>query len=392
MLGQGKVGGMNVYVRELSRNFSAMGLKVDIFTRCHGGQESETPIEEEGVRVIHLPAGPLDAPLDGFFSHLPGFVEEVRRVRQREALDYQVVHSHYWLSGWAGRRLAQEWEVPHVATFHTLAKAKMQARPGEREPFLRSEVERELMASADLIISSSPQEKEAMVRLYGASEEGIQIVPPGVDLSLFRPLDGQEARSRIGLNGEKIILYVGRIEPLKGLELLCQATAIMEIDEPFRVLVIGGDLEGEKEVVRLKSLSQQTETSPALEFVGRMDQRMLPVYYSAADVCVVPSYYESFSLVALEAMACGTPVVACRVGGMPVVVQHGRTGYLHSWRCPEPFATSLEAILSSVGLQRSMSLAARERAESMGWDRAAGRIYELYQSLPPPRGGRPARA
>ena len=383
LLGEGKAGGMNVYVRELSQKLGAMGLEVDIFTRCHGGQEADTIALGDNVRVIHLPGGPVDADLGTFVAYLPDFIQAMDLYRRQHGLHYQVVHSHYWLAGWVGREVARGWDLPHVVTFHTLAEAKKQARSGEQEPHIRSAIEAELMASAQLVISFSDQERETMVRLYGAPAERIQIVPCGVDLSVFRPLDILEARQRLGLNGEKIILYVGRIEPLKGLELLCQATAIMEVDEPFKVLIIGGGPEAEGDIKRLKSMSQGLGIGDAVEFVGRMDQMALPVYYSAADVCVVPSYYESFSLVALEAMACGTPVVACRVGGLPTVIDHGRTGYLHSWRCPEPFADSLQVLLASGGLKRSMGMAARKRAESMGWDAVAEATYHLYESVVP---------
>ena len=380
-LGEGKAGGMNVYVRELSRSLGALGLQIDIFTRCHEGQESDVVYLAEGARVVHLPGGPQRADMESLFSYLPEFVEQVHRFQQREGLQFQVVHSHYWLSGWVGGELAHDWNVPHVVSFHTLAKAKMQARAGEREPALRSIIEGQLMTSTELVVSLSHQEKEAMVRLYGAPEDRIEVVPCGVDLSLFRPLDVAKARQRLGLNGEKIILYVGRIEPLKGLELLCQVAAIMEYEEPFKVLIIGGDPEAEGEVDRLRDMGHEMGIGHALEFLGRMDQETLPFYYSAADVCVVPSYYESFGLVALEAMACGTPVVACRVGGLPGVVQHGLTGYLHPWRCPEPFADSVEVILSSRRLQKSMGEAAREWAISMGWDSIAAQISCLYDSL-----------
>jgi D-inositol-3-phosphate glycosyltransferase len=237
------------------------------------------------------------------------------------------------------------------------------------------------MASAQLVIASSHHEKEAMVQLYDAPGDRIEVVPCGVDLSLFRPLDIEESRKKLGLNGEKVIIYVGRIEPIKGLELLLRSTAIMEVQDSLKVLVVGSDMAREAEVKRLKELAEVLGVKDIMEFVGIVDQKLLPLYYNAADVCVVPSYYESFGLVALESLACGTPVVASRVGGLPTVVEHGRTGYLLPWRCPEPFADSLEMILSSKGLQKSMSLAARKRAEGMGWGTVAGETYRLYNSL-----------
>ena len=383
-LGEGKAGGMNVYVRELARHLGSMGIKVDIFTRCHsdlhGSPDHVKEIVELGndVRVVHLKGGPPEANLDTLYSCLPSFLDELRRFSEVEGICYQMVHSHYWLSGWVGRKAAESWGVPHVVTFHTLAELKVQARAGEREFPFRSLVEKELMASARWIIAYSPREKEAMVRLYDAPDDHIQLIPCGVDLSLFKPLDIGEARKKLGLNGEKVIVYVGRIEPIKGLDLLLQSTAIMERKDSLKVLVIGGDPKRDGEVKRLKELAQELGIENVMEFVGIVDQRLLPLYYNAADVCVVPSYYESFGLVALEALACGTPVVASRVGGLPAVVQHGRTGYLLSWRCPEPFADSLEVILESVGLQKSMSLAARKWAEGMGWEMVAEETYRLY--------------
>ena len=379
--GEGKAGGMNVYVRELSRQLGMLGTEVDVFTRCHAGHEEGVVNLGHHVRLVHLKGGPEEAKPDVLHAHLPSFLAELYRFNRHERVEYQAVHSHYWLSGWLGRAVAESLAVPHIVTFHTLAKLKMQARAGEGEPILRSEEEKRLMASAQLIIASSLHEKEAMVRLYDAPGNRIRVVPCGVDLSLFRPLDMGEARKKLGLNGEKVIIFVGRIEPIKGLELLLKSAAIMELESPMKVLVVGGDSTRDGVLPGLEELAVELGIRNRTEFVGIVDQRLLPLYYNAADVCVVPSYYESFGLVALEALACGTPVVASRVGGLAAVVQHGRTGYLLSWRCPEPLADSLEAILASDGLQRSMSLAARQRAEGMGWDTVAEETRRLYDSL-----------
>lgn len=379
--GQGKSGGMNVYTRELARSLGNLGIQVDLFTRIH--PETENMVEQISpmVRVVHLPGGETEAPMESLFRHLPSFVEELRDFRLTNHLDYQVVHSHYWLSGWVGRALAQELTVPHVVTFHTLGRIKMQSRAGEVEPPERQVVEQELMASAQRIVAFSPHERDAMVRLYNADANRIEMAPCGVDLSLFRPLDQRQARERLGLNGERVFLYVGRLEPLKGLDLLLHTAAQLETCEPIRVLVVGGDANGGQEVDKLRRLARTLNVEDVFDFVGRVDQEELPLYYNAADVCVVPSYYESFGLAALEAMACGTPVVAARVGGLSTIVQHGRTGYLKSWRCPEGFANSLEMIVASARLQRSMGLAARKRAEGMGWDQVAGQVSRLYDTL-----------
>jgi glycosyltransferase involved in cell wall biosynthesis len=260
------------------------------------------------------------------------------------------------------------------------------------EPVRRKEVERELMASAHRIIAFSPHERDAMVRLYGADAERIQLVPGGVDLSLFRPLDRQEARARLGLNGGKVLLCVSRVEPLKGLELLVHTATQLETCQEVRVVVVGGDASKGREIDRLRQLARDLKVDGVFDFVGRVDHQDLPLYYNAADVCVVPSYYESFGFAALESMACGTPVVASRVGGLSTIIQHGRTGYLKSWRCPEAFATSLEMIMSSERLQWSMGRAARRRAEGMGWDKVAARIVQVYDSQAGPTGQAPPEA
>lgn len=380
--GEGKSGGMNVYVRQLALVLGSLGVRVDIFTREHPRSDTSSiePISPM-ARVVHLPGGEPDTPMAGLFGYLPGFLEGVRGFQEEHGLSYDLVHSHYWLSGWVGRALSRWQAVPHVVTFHTLALIKLQARAGEVEPAERKRVERELLASADRVIAFTPHEKDAMVRLYAADPWRITVTPGGVDLSLFRPLDRRQARDRLGLNGGKVLLYVGRLEPLKGLELLLQTAAQLETCHQVRMVVVGGGGAGDEEVERMRRLARSLRVEELFDFVGRVDQNELPFYYNAADVCVVPSYYESFGLAALESMACGTPVVATRVGGLATIVQHGRTGYLKPWRCPEAFANSLEMLMSSTRLQHSMGLAARRRAEGMGWDKVAARVYRVYASL-----------
>ena len=372
---------MNVYVREVSRNLGRTGVPVDVFTRRHEGHCSGVIEMEDNVRLVHLEGGPDAATPNELYPYRQPFLEELLQHARDEDARYRLVHSHYWLSGWVGSRAASQWGVPHVVTFHTLGDVKMQAKAGERESNERGAVERELAATARLIIASSSHEQDALVHLYEADRGRIEVVPCGVDLSLFKPLDSGEARRRLGLNGERVVLYVGRLEAIKGVDLLLQSAAIMDGKDSLKVLVVGGDATRDGEVGRLKGVAEELGIGEVMEFVGMVDQSLLPLYYNAADVCVVPSYYESFGLVALEALACGTPVVASRVGGLPTVVQHARTGYLQSWRCPEPFADSLEMILGSKGLRNSMSREARKRAEGMGWEMVAEETSRLYDSL-----------
>lgn len=377
--GVGKAGGMNVYVRQLAAALGELGVAVDVFTRNH--PEAAAFIEDAGplVRVVHLPGGGDDVPMEGLFDHLPGFLEAVAGFCSEAGMTYDAVHSHYWMSGWVGQRLARRMGVPHAVTFHTMALIKLQARAGESETPERQQVERELIADADRVVAFSPHERDSMVRLYGGDAERITLVPCGVDLSRFQPLERSEARLRLGLNGEKVLLFVGRMEELKGLDLLVHTAAQMETSDGMRVLVVGGDDGKQGEGERIRRLARNLDVDDIFDFVGRVDQAELPVYYSAADVCVVPSFYESFGLAALESMACGTPVVASRVGGLSTVVQHGRTGYLKSWRCPEAFANSVEMILSSKALQDSMGDAARRRAQDMSWERVAERMLAIYE-------------
>ena len=379
--GQGKAGGMNVHVRELAKAMANRGVTVDVFTREHDYQCDGGEAESDGVNYVHVPAGPYDAPLGDLPNYLDEFVAGVGEYQQRNNVRYLAIHSHYWLSGWAGSRLAAATGTPQVVTFHTLSRIKLQSRSGEQEPAVRQETEERIIAEADCVVAFSPHERDAMVRLYGADRDRVSLIPCGVDLSRFRPIGRTEARQQLGLNGHKVMLYVGRIEPLKGADLLLHAAAALESEEGVQVLVVGSDAEGSGDLERLHQLSDDLQLGDAVEFVGRVPQERLALYYSAADVCVVPSFYESFGLAALESMACGTPVVASRVGGLSTIVQHGRTGYLKSWRCPEAFAQSLEMIMANEDLRDSMGRAARNRAETLSWDQVAGRLLALYGRL-----------
>ena len=379
--GQGKAGGMNVHVRELAKAMANRGATVDVFTREHDYQCDGGEAEGDGVNYFHVAAGPHDAPLGDLSNYLDEFVAGMRECQQRNNVRYLAIHSHYWLSGWAGLRLAAATGTPQVVTFHTLSRIKLQSRSGEQEPAARQETEERIIAEADCVVAFSPHERDAMVRLYGADRNRVSLIPCGVDLNRFRPIGRATARRELGLNGHKVMLYVGRIEPLKGADLLLHAAASLESEDGVQVLVVGSDADGSGDLERLHQLSNELQLGDTVEFVGRVPQERLALYYSAADVCVVPSFYESFGLAALESMACGTPVVATRVGGLSTIVQHGRTGYLKSWRCPEAFAQSLEMIMANEDLRDSMGRAARNRAETLSWDQVAGRLLALYGRL-----------
>ena len=379
-LGERDTGGMNVYVLQVAKELGRCGHSVDVYTRRHDPNDPQIIELGPNARVIHLDAGPYYRAKESLHRYIPEFLSSLYQFQQREGIYYDLIHSHYWLSGCAGVDLSQEWGVPHVTTFHTLAKTKMQARAGEKESQLRVDAEFRVMRSVDAIVVSTDEEREDLSRLYRVHPHKVWVIPAGVDLELFRPLNKSRARQALGLKEKRIILSVGRMDPLKGLDMLIGAMARMEDATDTRLVVVGGDPGRDRELKRLNTVSAQLGLQDLVSFAGAVDQTELPTYYSAADVFVMPSYYESFGLVALEAMACGTPVIASRVGGLRTLVKDGETGYLVPWRCPEPYAQRLDILMANPALRESMGRAARDKALTMGWDGVAGRMSGLYLS------------
>ena len=380
-LGERDTGGMNVYLLQVAKELGRRGNKVDVYTRYHEPADPEIVDLGDNARVVHLRAGPYIETKESLHRYIPEFLGNLYRFQRSEGAAYDLIHSHYWLSGCAGAELSRKWRVPHVTTFHTLAKRKMLARPGERESRLRVRTESRVMKSADAIVVSTEHEREDLSALYQVSPHKVRVVPAGVDLDLFRPLDKARSRRKLGLTEKKVVLSVGRIEPLKGLDTLIGAFAGMDDTSNTRLLIVGGDREGDRELTRLKSVAARLGVRDAVTFVGAVDQTELPTYYSAADVFVLPSYYESFGLVALEAMACGIPVISSRVGGPRTFVTEGETGFLIPWRNPEPYANRLDLLVENPALRESMDRAARAKASAMGWDKVANSVLDLYSSL-----------
>ncbi len=380
-VGEKDTGGMSVYVHQLARQLGGLGIEVDVYTRAHDPSDPETIELGRNARVVHIPAGPLKVAKEQIFDYLGDFLSGMRRFKETNELTYDLLHSHYWFSGKVAGTLAREWGVPHIATFHTLVEIKRRARVGEQEPEVRISVEHQVTASVDRIIVSTHHERRALHRLYGVAGERVSVIPPGVDLDLFHPGSQAAARVRLGLNGERTLLYVGRLEPIKGVEVLLHTLVSMEDPNGIRLMVVGGGDEQDAEMERLKELSRALFIDDQVDFMGRSEHQDLPIYYQAADVTVVPSYYESFGLVALEAMACGTPVVAARVGGLQTMVKDSQTGYLVPWHCADAFADRLEVLLANEALRQSMGREARSFAESMGWERTAASIANVYEGL-----------
>lgn len=380
-LGRRDTGGMNVYVRELSRELGRRGHQVDVFTRWHEGVVSPVETLGPGARVIHLPAGPADLDKESIHHYLPEFLAHLKRFCREQGLSYDLIHSHYWLSGLVGMELEREWGRPHLAMFHTLGEVKNRARRGEVEPPHRIAAERAIMGQADLIVAATPHEAEEMTNLYGASPQRIVVIPCGVDLELFRPYDQVQARQALGLNGHKVLLFVGRLEPLKGVELLLRTVAQLEERDELEVLVVGGGPQSEEMAARWQEMAASLGLREQVRFLGAVPQERLPLFYSAADIEVVPSYHESFGMVAVEALACGTPVVAFRVGGLKYTVRDGENGFLVSWRCPEAMAERLDLLLGSELLRHSLGQAARDSVLDLGWPLIADKIEDVYCRL-----------
>ena len=378
--GSKDTGGMSVYLHQLAQTLGRLGFLVDIYTRVHDSHDPMLVTVDENVRVIHVRAGPVRAPKNDLFRYLPRFMAQVKAYQQKHNLSYAMVHTHYWLSGLVGQALASEWGAPHVTTFHTLVEIKARARAGEKESDARSASERQVVASVDRIIVSTAHERGALQRLYDADEKKVRVVHPGVDLDLFKPGDQRAARDQLGLNGHHTLLYVGRLDPIKGLEVLLHTLSSMETPRGVHLLVAGGN-EHDEEYRRLNGVARKLDVQSKVEFLGSVEHTLLPLYYQAADVCVVPSYYESFGLVALEAMACGTPVVASRVPGLEAIVKDNRSGYLVAWHCPDAFSDRLEVLLANDALRQSMGREAHAQAQEMSWDGAARCVAEVYAEL-----------
>ena len=372
---------MNVYVMEVAKELGRLGNQVDVYTRFHDPDDPQIVEIGESARVVHIKAGPYFETKQTLHQHIPEFLAGLRLFRQLDGIAYDMVHSHYWLSGSAGLELSQEWDVPHVATFHTLAKRKLRSRPGETESGLRMRAEADVMRGVDKMVVSTEEERDDVARLYEVAQENVDVIPGGVNLNIFGRSDKASARQALGIKEDKVILSVGRAEPLKGLDILIGALHRMDDLPNTRLVLVGGQPGRDRELDRLKAMAGALGIQDRITFAGAVIQSELPKYMSAADVFAMPSYHESFGLAALEAMACGIPVVAARVGGLKTIVRNGETGYLIEWHCPEPFAQQLDVLLSNPALRTSMGREARTRAEQMSWSRTGSALAETYAGL-----------
>ncbi len=377
--GQGDSGGMNVYVRELVSSLAQAGVQSDVFVRRWDDTTPDIVEVEPGFRVVHVEAGPADLAKEQLPDVVDAFADGVRE-HLRELGDVDALHANYWLSGVAGHRLKHELDLPLVSTFHTLARVK--AETGDTEPQRRVQAEAQVIGCSDAILASCVAEADQLVRLYGADPDRIEIVAPGVDHAFFSPGDRVGARRalrHLGFGDGPILLFVGRIQPLKGLDVAVRALA--ELGRADATLVVVGGASGPggaTEVERINKLVAELGLANQIRFVDPVPHHLLSTYYRAADVCLVPSRSESFGLVALEAAACGTPVVAAAVGGLRTLIEHERSGFLVEGRDPAAFAAYTEEILSSHAIARELADQAAHRACDYTWSTAAARLRRVY--------------
>ncbi|MBI5957365.1 MAG: glycosyltransferase [Chloroflexi bacterium] len=392
-LGGKKTGGMNVYVRDLACEFGRRGIHVDIFTRRSHPDQPSVVMMSDTVRVIHVAAGPpSDLGTSQVYPYLPQFVENVLNFVAEQSMVYDVIYSHYWLSGWVAHELRARWQVPVVQMFHTLGRMKnrIASDPGQQEAKIRIFTETDIMSWADRLIAATPAELAQMLWLYRADRRKIEVIPPGVNLHRFRALPQAGARARIGvLPDHQMLLFVGRIEPLKGVDNILRAVALLRASDPVLledvcVCVIGGSIDDDTpdaEMQRLFALRDELDLGDRVNFLGARDQDVLIYYYSAAEALIMPSDYESFGMVALEAMACGTPVIASEVGGLAYLIQDGVTGFHVPTREPAALAERIRLILAESELRAEISRAARQTAEDYAWPRIADRLLNVFENL-----------
>lgn len=371
-------GGMSTYLRGLALALAEAGHQVDLFTRT--AHSDRAGVQELGpnVRLVTIDDGLGCLEKQQIYPHCKTIAASIENICRQETGHYDFIFSHYWLSGCVGKFLGRNWQIPHLVMFHTLGKAKNEACPGENEPRVRLENEEKLARTCDRIIVAAKQEKEKIQTYFALSPEKIATIPCGIDRALFKPNNPHEQSSR---GKQKIILSVGRIEPVKGFDLLLNAAALLPAEDHYKVVIVGGDELSSSPAARMKETAAELGLSGKVHFAGVVEHELLPLYYNSADVTVVPSYYESFGLVAMESIACGTPVVAAPVGVLPELISSDDDdsfGCLVNDRSPADWAAKIrERYLKPKQINQAEIDA---RFASYNWTEAASRLEELLYS------------
>jgi len=378
-LGSRDTGGMSVYVHELSKELGHLGHMVDIYTR-HNQTTPKVMKLHDCVRLIHLHLGETEyLPKVEMYPYLGDYFRQLDGFRLANRIEYDLIHSHYWLSGMLGIWAQEAWERPHVVMFHSLGAVKNDTGVGIPEPEIRLATETAIIKRCHRILAPTHREKERLVNFYDAFPDKIGVIPCGVDLNLFFPMNQCTARNRLGLTlDDTLVLFVGRFDSIKGLSRLLEAMQYLKHRQRLRLLIIGGDSVNTPEGQQLLGLANAFGIKDSIEFIGRIEQKDLPIYYNAADVMVMPSYYESFGLVSLEALACGTPVVATPVGVMDTIIKEGQNGQLALNGSAKSIA---EAIDRMTFLLPSVSPnAIRKTVQMFGWPAIASAIVKEYDN------------
>lgn len=378
-LGSRDTGGMSVYIRETARELGRLGHKVDVFTRVHDPEDRLMESLGPNTRLVHLRAGGDEAIHKlVLYSYLPDFACALEGFRKSNDLRYDLIFSHYWLSGQVGQEVGGWWNVPHITMFHTLGVIKNGLGVGEEEPELRLECEKDLAQGCHRVIAATEREKDILVNVCGASSDRVSVIPCGVNSRTFRPIPRDIARDSTGLGDGKVVLFVGRIEPLKGIDSLLRGFAGLPPGISARLVIIGGDGGSQTEIAQLRGLARDLGIEDRVSFLGTVKHELMPYYYNAADVCVVPSHYESFGLVPLESLACGTPVVATDVGDLRNIILQGETGYIVPDNGPETLTEKIAEVLSWPGRSTRRSRMIRSSVKDYSWAGVAARISEVF--------------
>ena len=392
-MGGAKTGGMNIYIRELSRVLGSLGYHVDIFTRRSHEFEAETDLSiGENVQVIHLKAGPpMPLAPESQYAHLSEFTAELMAFATLRNIHYDIVYSHYWLSGWVAAKLKEAWGIPFVHMFHTLGHMKRRIKVNAHyQPDRRILTEMRVVEWADRIIAATPAEQAQLRWLYRASRRQIIVIPPGVDNDRFSyQLSPEAARVSLGIKpGAKVLLFVGRIEPLKAVDTILEALRVLRDRAPdllrnLHFMIVGGDPQSKRdlEMTRLQELSVKLGIDSLVSFVGAKEQADLPRYYAAATAVIMPSDYESFGMVALEAMSSGTPVIASQVGGLQFLVRDQETGLHIPAREPISLADCIIQLLSDPGRAAKMGISAARIAKSYAWSEIAAKLLRVFAEV-----------
>jgi D-inositol-3-phosphate glycosyltransferase len=384
-LGSQDTGGMSVYIRELARELGSAGHKIDIYTKNEKGIGDKVVTLNENVHLIHLNMGDNGTiPKGSLYPHLPDIFRSLDTFRMRNDLTYDLVHSHYWLSGRVGVMAQRSWNVPHIVMFHTTGIAKRVSCADEKEMQLRLVDEKKLAHECSRIIAPTEKEKLLLGKYFAVPLEKIACVPCGVNPDTFQPLPKQLARDRTGLQKfNPLLLYVGRLAPVKGVERLMAAMIHMRKYDNLRLIIAGGDGHQSGSTVRLRKCARKLGIHNTVIFTGRIAHEDLSLYYSAADVLVMPSYYESFGLVALESLACGTPVVATRTGAMDSIINKGTTGAIVDFPSPQGIASAIEKVLEQKARKSVTPDVIRTSVMGHKWKDIASAVADEYKALIP---------